>query len=122
MKKILFAIVMAVTFTACADRDDNPVIPDNPQQPEELADYTIIYYGHGGGNLDVLLMQNIMDFSFAEEEAYKNVNICVQYKFSTLKDTRNWLNKLTRTIRKWSMNLKGTRRIIPLPRRQCASS
>ena len=50
MKKIIFAIIAAVTFTACADRNDNPVTPDTPQQPEELADYTIIYYGHGGGN------------------------------------------------------------------------
>ena len=55
MKKIIFAIIAAVTFTACTDRNDNPVTPDTPQQPEELADYTIIYYGHGGGNLDVLL-------------------------------------------------------------------
>ena len=98
MKKILFAIVMAVTFTACADRDDNPVIPDTPQQPEELADYTVIYYGHGGGNLDVLLMQNIMDFSFAEEEAYKNVNICVQYKFSSLKSMEALYEELAEQV------------------------
>ena len=98
MKKILFAIIMAVTFTACSDIDDNPVIPDTPQQPEELADYTIIYYGHGGGNLDVLLMQNIMDFSFAEEEAYKNVNICVQYKFSSLKSMEALYEELAEQV------------------------
>ena len=51
MKKVIFAIIAAVTFTAYTDRNDNP---DTPQQREELADYTIIYYGHGG-NLDVLL-------------------------------------------------------------------
>lgn len=45
-------ICCASVFTSCtSDNDDNPVInPDEPQQP--LADYTIIYYGHGGGNLD----------------------------------------------------------------------
>ncbi|MBO4906972.1 MAG: hypothetical protein J5486_08080 [Bacteroidaceae bacterium] len=98
MKKILFTIVMAVTFTACADRDDNSVSPDTSQQSEELADYTIIYYGHGGGNLDMLLIQNIMDFSFAEEEAYKNVNICVQYKFSTLKGMEDLYEDLAEQI------------------------
>ena len=36
----------ASVFTSCSsDNDDNPVIiPDEPQQ--QLADYTIIYYGH----------------------------------------------------------------------------
>ena len=98
MKKIIFAIIAAVTFTACADRNDNPVTPDTPQQPEELADYTIIYYGHGGGNLDVLLMQNIMDFSFADEEAYKNVNICAQYKFSSLKSMEALYEELAEEV------------------------
>ena len=41
MKKIIFAIIAAVTFTAYTDRNDNPATPDTPQQPEELADYTI---------------------------------------------------------------------------------
>ena len=47
---LMCAVLMAVTFTACTNQNDNPVAPDTPQQPEELADYTIIYYGHGGGN------------------------------------------------------------------------
>ena len=44
----------ASVFTSCSsDNDDNPVInPDEPQQ--QLADYTIIFYGHGGSNLDAL--------------------------------------------------------------------
>ena len=44
----------ASVFTSCSsDSDDNPVInPDEPQQ--QLADYTIIFYGHGGSNLDAL--------------------------------------------------------------------
>lgn len=95
---LMCAVLMAVTFTACDDRNDNPVTPDTPQQPEELADYTIIYYGHGGGNLDVLLMQNIMDFSFADEEAYKNVNICAQYKFSSLKSMEALYEELAEEV------------------------
>ena len=72
-------------FTSCSsDNDDSPVImPDVPQQ--ELSDYTIICYGHGGGNLDFWLLQNIAQFYQSDTESRKNVNICVQYKFSTLK-------------------------------------
>lgn len=95
---LMCAVLMAVAFTACTDRNDNPVTPDTPQQPEELADYTIIYYGHGGGNLDVLLMQNIMDFSFADEDAYKNVNICAQYKFSSLKSMEALYEELAEEV------------------------
>ena len=98
MKKIIFAIIAAVTFTAYTDRNDNPATPDTPQQPDELADYTILYYGHGGGNLEVLLMQNIMDFSFADEEAYKNVNICAQYKFSSLKSMEALYEELAEEV------------------------
>ena len=73
------------SFTSCSpDNDDNPVIaPDEPQQ--QLADYTIIFYGHGGGNLDVDLLRNINQFYLSDTESRKNVNICAQYKFSTLK-------------------------------------
>jgi len=41
----------ASVFTSCSsDSDDNPVInPDEPQQ--QLADYTIIFYGHGHHHL-----------------------------------------------------------------------
>ena len=95
---LICAVLMAVTFTACGTNDSNPVTPDTPQQQEELADYTIIYYGHGGGNLDVLLMQNIMDFSFADEEAYKNVNICAQYKFSSLKSMEALYEELAEEV------------------------
>ena len=39
-------------FTSCSlDNDDNAATsPDGPHQ--QLADYTIIYYGNGGGDLD----------------------------------------------------------------------
>ncbi len=86
MQWVLAAILIsgASVFTSCSSDDDNPVInPDEPQQP--LADYTIIYYGHGGGNLDLYLLKNIGQFFQSDTESRKNVSICVQYKFSTLK-------------------------------------
>ena len=72
-------------FTSCSsDNDDNAATsPDGPHQ--QLADYTIIYYGNGGGDLDNSLMKTISQFFRADAESRKNVNICVQYKFSTLK-------------------------------------
>ena len=75
----------ASVFTSCSsDNDDNPATnPDEPQQ--QLADYTIIYYGHGGGNLDIWLMRNIGQFFQSDTESRKNVSICAEYKFSTLK-------------------------------------
>ena len=79
----------ASVFTSCSsDSDDNPVInPDEPQQ--QLADYTIIYYGHGGGDLDMNLLRNITQFYQSDTESRKNVSICVQYKYSTLKSIQN---------------------------------
>jgi len=88
MKWVLAAILIsgASVFTSCSsDNDDNPVInPDEPQQ--QLADYTIIYYGHGGGNLDMNLLRNIKQFFQSDTESRKNVSICAQYKYSTLKN------------------------------------
>ena len=45
-------------LTACSDDDDDN--PDTPYTPsEELADYTILLYGCGGGNLDEALIFNL---------------------------------------------------------------
>ena len=45
----LVMFVMALGFVACSD-DDDPVLPSN--EGEEMAEYTIMLYGCGGGNLD----------------------------------------------------------------------
>ena len=76
---ILCCAMMSSVFIACSDNDESP-IPPNPSQ--EMAEYTIIFYGHGGGNLDAPIMENIQDFFNADESSYKKVNIAVQYKFS----------------------------------------
>ena len=78
-------LVCGFSFTSCASDDNNdPVInPDEPQQ--QLADYTIIYYGHCGGDFDYWLLRNIRQFYLSDTVSRCNVNICVQYKFSTPK-------------------------------------
>ena len=74
-------MTMTTVFTACTN-DDNPVNPPEPEK--ELAEYTIMYYGHGGGNREYYYLSKIGDFYHAGEEAYKHANVVVQYKFSTI--------------------------------------
>ena len=91
MKKNLMTLVavlccaMSMTvFTACtSDNEDKPV---TPTEPEQLAEYTILYYAHGGGNLDKEALSMIADFYKANPDAYKKVNVVVQYKFSNAND------------------------------------
>jgi hypothetical protein len=86
MKKILTTLAAVVccamtmtVFTACSVDDNSTMTPAN----EPLAEYTIMYYGHGGGNRDDLYLPKIEDFYKASKEAYKRANVVVQYKFST---------------------------------------
>lgn len=67
-------------FTACSDNDDktNPVNPT-----KEPVNYTIIFYGQGGEDLDKGIMENISQFFLADASSYQKVNIVGQYKFST---------------------------------------
>lgn len=80
MKKYLLTlatVVCSITLlTSCTnDNADMPVTPDN--------EYTILYYGHGGGNREFIYLEKIADFYNASSEAYKRVNVVVNYKFST---------------------------------------
>ena len=84
MKKLLmtFATVCcSVTlFTSCTgDNIDNPGSPTYSNDPE----YTILYYGHGGGNREYYYLKKIADFYNASPDALKRVNVVAQYKFST---------------------------------------
>ena len=93
MKKILMTLAavlcctMTMTvFTACSVNDNN----DSETPLEPRADYTIMYYGHGGGNLDVFCFPKIENFYKASPKAFKRVNVAAQYKFST---TENMLGQ-----------------------------
>lgn len=87
MKKILMAaaatmLLMSMTvLTSCTDNsEDNPV---TPSEPEQLAEYTIILYGIGGYNIDCAILPCFEKLYQGDAEAYKKVNVVVQYKFST---------------------------------------
>ena len=88
-------LILPLLMTSCKkDKDDEPEKPTpvNPKpEPEpnpennpetEVADYTIIFYGHGGGNLDCAILDNISQFYEADAEAKKKVKVAIQFKFS----------------------------------------
>lgn len=88
----MLLMALPLLVSSCDDDDDkidevNPVNPDNPDTPtpteKEKAEYTIIYYGHGGGDLDGGIISNIVDLCAAEDASYKKVSVAVQYKFSS---------------------------------------
>ena len=91
MRKIfrlwMLLVPMALGIASCSDNDDNPVTPPEPDKPAtELADYAILFYGHGGGNLDEAILTNIAQFYMADEESYEKVKIAVQYKYSSVEN------------------------------------
>ncbi|MBR4920128.1 MAG: hypothetical protein IKZ62_02275 [Prevotella sp.] len=93
MRKILMtaaALMLTLTitvFTSCtSDNDDNPV---PPPAPEQLAEYTIMYYGNGGADADQFLLPMISNLYKASPEAYEKVNVVAQYKFSTAENLKN---------------------------------
>ena len=71
----------ASVFTACSS-DDNAVDSIDPNE-SEMADYAILFYGYGGGNLDYDILNNIKQFYAADPASYDKVKIAVQYKFSS---------------------------------------
>ena len=84
MRKYFYLMAMAIMalgFTSCtSDNNDNPT----PQpEPESQAEYTIMYYTGGAGNIDAAMLKILINFYNANPDAYKKVNVVIQYKFST---------------------------------------
>ena len=79
MKKLLMSLAVATLtlFTACTADNDNPV---SPTPSEELAEYTILFYGYGGENLDKFILNNIIDLSNGDSASYKKVKAACQYR------------------------------------------
>ena len=88
MKKNFLWMVAAVltcslsaSLISCS-KDDNET---NGKTDGELAEYTIMYYSHGGGDLDPEITDNIDDFYKANAAAKSKVRVAVCYKFSDAK-------------------------------------
>lgn len=91
----MLLVPMALSIASCSDNDDNPVTPQDPDKPSsELADYTIIFYGHGGRNLDEPILGNIAQFYMGQESSYGKVKIAVQYKYSTTENLLDWVSDI----------------------------
>ena len=73
------AVATLTLFTACTADNDNPV---SPTPSEELAEYTILFYGYGGENLDKFILNNIIDLSNGDSASYKKVKAACQYRYS----------------------------------------
>ena len=76
----LFCTMMSPMLTSCVSEDNS--VPTPVPDPSQLADVTIMYYGHGGGNLDQWLISNLRQMYKADASSYENVKIAVEYKFS----------------------------------------
>ena len=66
----------------------NPSNPDNPktalfENPLSKSEYTIIFYGHGGGDLDASILSNIDDIFNGNKSSYDKVHATVMYKMSS---------------------------------------
>ena len=93
MKKILMTLAAVLccamtttVFTACSDIIDNPA--PQPEQ-ESLAEYTIMYYTGGAADVDASMITLLDKFYKANAEAYKKVNVVIQYKYSTVENLNN---------------------------------
>lgn len=96
---------MTMTMTSCtSDNDDNPV---TPLEPESLADVTVLFYGHGGGNLDQYLIGNLRQFYQALPSCYENVKVAVEYKFSNEENFPLWNNEDAKNILSNYLNQMG---------------
>ena len=83
---------MTMTVLTSCSVNDTPVVNPDPQ-PKPLSEYTIMYYGNGGANVDRFILPIISDLYKASPDAYKKVNVVAQYKFSTTENLKIQSNR-----------------------------
>jgi hypothetical protein len=80
---IFCTIFVSVLFTSCLGVDNPVTTPEsNSDQQTDVADVTIMYYAHGGGNLDKDIIGNLRQMYNVDSSSYKNVKVAIEYKFS----------------------------------------
>ena len=92
MKKIFLWMLAAVltcslsaSLISCSKDDNGKDDNTGGKTDGELAEYTIMYYAHGGGDLDPAVLDNIDDFYNGNAAAKSKVRVAVCYKFSDAK-------------------------------------
>ncbi len=79
---VVCCITMATVQTACTSGNlDNPTPTPQPY-PENVSDVTIMWYGTGGGNVDMCVLQNFRQFYNAKAANFDRVNVVAMYKNS----------------------------------------
>ena len=99
MKKILMTLAAVLccamtttTLTSCSI-EDNPV--SNPvAEPDNRAEATIMYYGNGGGNVDLALLASLCSCHKADPKSFEKVNFVSQFKFSTPDLCSNFIHQI----------------------------
>ena len=77
-KSIALFAILAFTQSACVDQASNPVAtPDTPPVVETMADYTVMLYTAGGGDLDYNLEMDMRRAATAMEKPDSRVRILV---------------------------------------------
>lgn len=92
---LTLAVLMAALAPSCDKSNPEnggsvtptPTPTPTPEPKPTQADYTILYYGCGGGNLDAGDEYTILDMAKALPEKDSNVRILAQYKYSSPKST-----------------------------------
>lgn len=83
MAAAAITLMMTTAVLTSCSVEDNPT--SKPEQ-ERLAEYTIMYYTGGAADVDTYMLALIDSFYNANPEAYKRVNVVIQYKYSTVEN------------------------------------
>ena len=76
-------LTSGLMMVSCTSNDDNPSGTTDPTEPvSELADYTVIFYSTGGGNLDPAIQNDFVSLCNSLGTNNKKVRVLVQYKYS----------------------------------------
>jgi len=92
MAALLAVLVPACDKTTPENRDgkddSGKTDPTPTPTPSAKADYTILFYGIGGGDLDLSDEQTILDMARSLPKENSNVRIVVEYKYSSEKGVK----------------------------------
>lgn len=107
MKKVM-NWVLAATLSFCGAMMTSCTTNDNPAadpDQQELADYAILFYGHGSDpSLDYCIVENLSQLYAAEAASYNKVRIAAQYKFSSPKAFQDQLDILRQHVKTEEQN------------------